>query len=155
MNSLVENALAEIRTKQADLAASIAAVESRFKASQMIFIPETGLEIFAGEHYAGVVIGESGVASHHLILMAGEKESINWTDAVDWAKSIGGELPTRQEQALLYANLKSQFTENYYWSGERHKDERYAWYQYFHDGNQYGYNVYYTLRARAVRRSVI
>jgi hypothetical protein len=44
----------------------------------------------------------------------------------------GGELPTRQEQSLLYANLKAEFQPDWYWSSEQtHSDSSFAWLQYF------------------------
>ena len=41
---------------------------------------------------------------------------VTWQAAVDWAKKQGHSLPTRAEQALLFANLKDQFEPRYYWS---------------------------------------
>jgi hypothetical protein len=109
-----------------------------------------------GELYAGIILGKDGAANHHLILLPGQKEDINWADAGKWAKKIGGELPTRREQALLYANLKEAFEERWYWSCEQHAGNAdYAWYQDFEDGNQSHDHKDYELRARAVRRLAI
>ncbi len=108
-----------------------------------------------GEHYAGVLL-QAGKPVHHLILLPGEKAEVAWTAAQAWAKQRGGELPTRREQALLFANAKEHFQERYYWSGEQLADNGdYAWYQHFGDGLQdYGHKDG-SLRARAVRRLVI
>jgi hypothetical protein len=118
--------------------------------------PAAQIELKHGEHYAGMILGKDGESSYHLILLPEEKESINWQDATDWAKSIGGELPTRREQSLLYANLKEQFTDNWYWSSVQHAaGSGYAWVQSFGNGGQDGYRKDGSGRARAVRRLVI
>ena len=76
-----------------------------------------------------------------------------WDAAKAWAATAGGELPTRQEQALLYANLKAEFKPAWYWSSEQHaSDSSFAWHQNFYDGYQHSYHESYAGRARAVRR---
>jgi hypothetical protein len=108
----------------------------------------------AGEHYAGIVVAE-GKPTHHLVLLPGELAAVTWTKAKSWAEEQGGELPTRREQALLFANAPEQFKNDWYWSGEQHAaDSDYAWYQGFNYGYQYD-TVYNKLRARSVRRLVI
>ncbi len=107
----------------------------------------------AGELWAGVLLNEDGTPSHHVILLPGEAERIGWTKAVQWAKEVGGELPTRREQSLLFANLKSQFKGEWYWSCEQHASySDYAWYQVFNYGGQVNVIKSYEGRARAVRR---
>ena len=109
-----------------------------------------------GEHYSGIILGKEGAPSHHLILLPGESEVINWASALSWAKSVGGELPTRREQSLLYANLKEQFKATWYWSSEQHAESAdYAWVQYFGNGSQSLNHKYDEWRARAVRREII
>jgi len=75
---------------------------------------------------------------------------------MEWAKTIGVGLPNRREQALLYANLKEQFQEEWYWSCEQHaSDASYAWVQDFGDGYQGHWGKDDDGRARAVRRLII
>jgi len=106
-----------------------------------------------GELWAGVMLNEDGNPSHHVILLPGEAERIGWNKAVEWAKEIGGELPTRREQSLLFANRKSQFKGEWYWSGEQHAaNSGNAWGQDFFGGNQGSLNKSFEARARAVRR---
>jgi hypothetical protein len=109
-----------------------------------------------GELYAGIILGHSGQPDHHLVLLPGEAESVTWDAAKAFAAEAGGELPTRREQALLYANLKAEFKLNWYWSGEQHAAyDSYAWTQGFSYGGQ-DFNVEsVSLRARAVRRLII
>ena len=106
-----------------------------------------------GEHYAGIILGKDNEPDHHLILLPGEAESVTWEQAKEFAAKVGGELPTRREQSLLFANLKEQFQPRWYWSGEQHVSHSgCAWYQYFDFGYQsYGHKGY-GCRARAVRR---
>ena len=108
------------------------------------------------EHYAGIILGKDGEPDHHLILLAGEAESVNWAQAKDFAAKAGGELPTRREQSLLFANLKEQFQPRWYWSGEQHaSNSDCAWVQDFYDGSQDSSHKYGCYRARAVRRLAI
>lgn len=106
-----------------------------------------------GEHYAGIILGKDGAHGDHVILLPGEADSVTWEQAKAWAKKIGGELPTRREQSLLYANLQEQFKPAWYWSGEQHAaNPDYAWMQHFGDGGQLNDLKSSVCRARAVRR---
>ena len=109
-------------------------------------------DIKPGETYAGLVIDDKG-SMHHLILLDGDADDAPHQEQLDWAKSIGGELPTSQEQALLYANCKAQFKSDWYWSADLYASASgYAWGQGFLTGGQDRYDVSFKLRARAVRR---
>ena len=112
-------------------------------------------ELNEGERYAGVIIG--GITckpTHHLILLPQQPETrLTWDEALTWAASIGVELPTRQESALLYANAKDAFESEWYWTSEEYAGNAYlAWDQYFDDGLQGGNNKDYKNRVRAIRR---
>ena len=105
-----------------------------------------------GETYIGL-IGNAAGEAYHLILLPGDNADAAWQPQVDWAKSIGGDLPDRIEQAMLFKHFKVEFKEDWYWSNETHHSESgWAWFQYFYDGNQSNYHEYDELRARAVRR---
>ncbi|MGL5184935.1 DUF1566 domain-containing protein [Herbaspirillum huttiense] len=106
-----------------------------------------------GEHYAGILLGLNGEPDQHIILLPGETKK-PWEEAKAWADSIGGELPKRREQSLLFANLKAEFESAWYWSSEPNGDG-WAWLQHFYDGLQYYDHTDLALRARAVRRLVI
>ncbi len=110
----------------------------------------------AGEMYAGVILGTNGERDHHLILLPGSAEDVSWEKAKEWAASVGGELPTRREQSLLFANLKEEFEGTWYWSGEQYAgNSNTAWFQLFDGGTQHDYHEGNELRARAVRRLTI
>lgn len=113
-------------------------------------------ELRAGEKWAGLYLDENGKPLHHVILLPGVSESINWKGAMEWAESIGGVLPDRCEQALLYAFLKAEFKPVWHWSSEQHvSDSAYAWTQYFGRGTQNLNIKDGKFAARAVRRSPI
>lgn len=107
-----------------------------------------------GETYAGLVLGENGTTDYHLFLRPEKPETeLSWSKAMAWAKSIGYELPTRQDQSLLFANCQPEFEKTWYWSCEQHAhDDDFAWMQGFSYGYQLGNRKSYTNRARAVRR---
>jgi hypothetical protein len=141
-----------IEEKQAEISTMISAFKKQSQQVEYVF-PETQITLAPGEHYAGLILGKDGESSYHLILLPGEQEEINWTDALAWAKEQGGELPYRREQALLYANLKEEFKEAWYWSNTQHASySTCAWYQHFSYGNQDTTHEGYELRASAVRR---
>ena len=145
-----------IKAEHAKVAEMIALFEAQSSETTEIHFPEFLVELKHGEEYAGLILGKDGEASYHLVLIPGQADSINWPDAKAWAVKQGGELPTRREQSLLFANLKEQFEEAYYWSGEQHaSDSDYAWYQNFGSGTQYDDRTDSKLRARAVRRLAI
>ena len=108
---------------------------------------------YAGGIYAGIMRGVDGAPDEHLVLMSGQAEGVSWDAACAWAKSIGGELPSRREQRLLFINLKDEFKDEWYWSGEQYgPSSSDAWGQYFLNGDQYNLRKSYEGRARAVRR---
>jgi len=104
------------------------------------------------EIYIGAIINAKG-EGHHVFLLPGDHEA-NWVDSLEWSKSIGGDLPTRVEQALLFADFKNEFEERAYWSNEQHAAySGCAWYQDFNYGYQDLNRKDGKLRARSVRRS--
>jgi hypothetical protein len=108
-----------------------------------------------GEVYAGLSRDPDTGDWHHLVLLpATTDQGLPWKEAIDWAKSVGGELPTRFESALLYANVRDQIDEGYwYWTATTHASEpSWAWTQSFYDGSQLNNRKGYHGRARAVRR---
>lgn len=105
------------------------------------------IELKEGEIYVGRINDE------HIILLPGDNDNDTREAQLEWAKRIGGDLPTRIEQAMLWANHRDQFKKDWYWSNEiHHAESSCAWSQYFTSGTQYHYYRYDELRARAVRR---
>ena len=107
-----------------------------------------------GELYAGVVLID-GTLDHHVILLPGEFAGGVWADADAWATQAGGSLPTPAEQAVLFANVRSEFQQAWYWSSDERPDyPGYHWAQHFDNCSQ---NAIQSdgLLARAVRRVAI
>lgn len=119
------------------------------------FIAGSTFPLAEGEVYAGLSRDPDTGAWHHVVLLpALPDKDLGWQAAIDWARSVGGELPTRWESALLYANCRQTIDLDYwYWTSTPFAgDERAAWGQSFDYGNQsYGHKAY-TGRPRAVRR---
>ena len=108
-----------------------------------------------GETFLGVYCGPDGQLIR-VILLPDEKAPCIWKSAMKWAKDIGGDLPNRIEQAMLFAYLRDQFKRDWYWSNQPYEsNDSWAWCQGFGHGNQSSLSTSYTLRARAVRRSPI
>lgn len=103
-----------------------------------------------GEIYAGAIINPDGTG-HHVILLDGDNDNADWQTQTEWAKSIGGDLPDRVEQALLYKHRHEQFRQDWYWSNTQ-RGSGSAWGQDFVSGTQGWDRTLYECRARAVRR---
>jgi hypothetical protein len=153
----IDASLEELRglqARHADLATQIQQLIDRLSSSNaasVYLLPEASIELAAGEIYVGLVLNPE--ANYHLVLMPGELTDATWVKAANWAESIGGRLPNRQEQALLFANAKSSFQEAWYWSSQTHEsDASYAWGCHFSYGAQGSHRKSYEGRARAVRK---
>jgi hypothetical protein len=66
-----------------------------------------------GEIYAGAIINPDGTG-HHVILLEGDNDDADWQTQMDWAKSLGCDLPDRIEQAMLYKHYSAQFQPDWY-----------------------------------------
>ena len=123
--------LEAIEAKQTELSLLIAKFKEQpaTPATTQWVFPEVAIDLQPGERYAGAVLDEFGHLMHHLVLMAPRSENkLKWQSACDWAESMGGDLPDRQEQALLYANCKPHLKPEWHWSSETHEDDAsYAW----------------------------
>lgn len=103
--------------------------------------------------YAGKARGYNGDPDAVLEVIDEAPSAMTWPEAVKWAESTGGRLPTRKEQALLFANVPELFKQEAYWSGEQFAGaERWAWFQTFSYGDQDTSSKDDQLRVRAVRR---
>ncbi len=107
-------------------------------------------ELSEGESYVGC-IGDALGNMHHVILLPGDNDDATLEAQMEWVKSIGGDLPTRVEQSLLFSQCKSLFKKEAYWSNDC-SESGWAWYQTFSYGDQSCRNRRHELRARAVRR---
>jgi hypothetical protein len=141
--------LEEIKSDHARLADKIVAFERA--QPRIVNLQHTAIVLAEGETYAGLILNDDGTPSHHLVLLPGETEA-TWADAKAWATKAGGELPTRREQSLLFANANAGFKARWYWSSEKNESGSGAWVQGFGFGCQYAFLVDDSHCARAVRR---
>jgi hypothetical protein len=128
--------LEAIEAKQTELSQLIAKFKEQPIPTKQFSVPAVNIELHPGEHYAGQVLDEFGDVIHGLVLMAQRPtDKLNWQAAMDWAQRMGGSLPTRQEQSLLFANCKPHLEPVWHWSSEEHEDEAsFAWYCHFGNG---------------------
>ena len=111
-----------------------------------------------GGTFAGIVTLKDG--AHVAVVLLADKpdKRLKWADALTWAESIDGVLPTRPVAALLYANAKDQFESTWHWTSDRldvdtgdKDDASYAWHCGFYVGSQ-GFSIVSSAgAARAVR----
>lgn len=110
-----------------------------------------------GEIYIGA-IGDKNGDVYHLVLLPGDNDRAPHAKQIEWAKSIGGELPNKLEAEMLFAHAKDEFKPEWYWISETFvdpddpEDIAWAWCQYFLYGYQTTSRQTTQLRARAVRR---
>lgn len=88
-----------------------------------------------GGHFAGITTNSKG--QHYAVVLLPEQGSdLTHAKAKAWAKKLGGELPTRQVAAMLFANLKKLLREEWHWTADT-QGASYAWYCDSCYGNQY------------------
>lgn len=112
-------------------------------------------DLAEGERYLCGTVNADGTITHS-ILLPGDNDAASWQEQMAWAKSIGGDLPTRAELVSAYETMPEEFRSDWYWSNTQHAScSDFAWCQDFGNGSQrYGLTLS-TLRARAVRRLTI
>lgn len=105
------------------------------------------------ELFAGLILGKEGERDYHVVLLPGEVVDAGWAAATSWARELGGELPSRRELSLLFANLREEFQREWYWSREPQTGHPHlVWGQNFASGIQTVYGRAYRGHARAIRR---
>jgi len=146
--------LEAIEAKQTELSQLIAKFKEQPVQTMLLQFQEVSIELHPGEHYAGPVLDESGHLLHHLVLMAQRPtDKLNWQAAMDWAQRVGGTLPNRQEQSLLFANCKPHLQSGWHWSSETYEDDAsYAWLCLFSHGYIHDDHKSFEGSAVAVRR---
>jgi len=112
-------------------------------------LPPVGQPLESGI-FAGLTTTREGTHCAVVLLADKPDKGMKWKAAMDWAKKLGAELPTRPVGALLFANAKDQFTAEWHWTSEAY-DGSYAWTQGFGLGTQDVDDESYEGRARAVR----
>ena len=80
-------------------------------------------------------------------------EEMNWCEAVEWCKSVGGELPPRGVllQSFMNEDIRPLFKPSWYWSSTE-LNATFAWKQGFTTGYQNSTNKGYGSYVRAVKK---
>jgi len=115
------------------------------------------LELRTGEILIGI-IGIASGAADHIILLPGDADPASQDAQIEWALSIGGELPDLVELALMRRERPDLFQPECYWSGVRTGDmnTNFGWAQSFYDGVQsFVLRDINLFRARAIRRVAV
>lgn len=143
----------DIKEQHNKVAQMISTFEAKAKIANAFPLTINIPELKIGELWVGTIVSSDLSKHEHIILMPGELEESNWQDSMDWAKSIGGDLPNRCESALLFATMKDQFKQEWHWTNEQNaSNSDYAWLQSFDYGSQNTTHKSNEYRARAVRR---
>ena len=102
--------------------------------------------------FAGLTTTKDGTHCAIVLLADKPEKLLTWKQAMNWAKKLDAELPTRPVAAALFAHLRDQFELEplWHWTSEA-EDGSHAWGQYFDYGYQYDYRKSDEGRARAVR----
>jgi hypothetical protein len=147
--------LEAIDAKQVELNLLTAEFKEQANRTTVHTFAQVDITLRPGDHYAGPVFDETGKLLHHLVLRAERPaKKLNWQAANEWAAAMGATLPTRQEQALLYANCKPHLGPSWHWSCEEYADDAsFAWFCGFDDGYQDDTRKSYEGSVVAVRRS--
>lgn len=104
--------------------------------------------------YAGVTTDKTGAL--YALVLVDAKLNVAWRPAMNWAASIGADLPTRVEAAMLFANIREQLVKDWHWTNETHdSDASFAWYCHFNSGYQDFSHKVEEGAAVAVRRFVL
>jgi hypothetical protein len=100
-------------------------------------LPALGVA-FLCSTFAGLTTLPDGVHCA-VFLLAVNCDGLSWQDAINWAKRLGGELPTRPVAALLFANVQPALSPRWHWTTDE-CDTSNAWTCDFYTGHQ-GYSL--------------
>ena len=103
-----------------------------------------------GGIFCGVITLPDGKHYAVVKLEAKPEKRLAWKAAMNWAKKVGGQLPSRAVAALLFSVAKDLFEPSWHWTNEP-EGSSYAWYCGFDNGTQRYYFTGYEGCAVAVR----
>ncbi len=96
-------------------------------------LPALGEQLENGA-FAGITTKPDGT-HHAVVLLPDQGTELTWKKAMNWAKKLEAELPSRPVAALLFANVKAKLQPRWHWTSEE-DDASYAWYCHFDGGTQ-------------------
>jgi hypothetical protein len=111
-------------------------------------LPPVGADLDGGA-FSGITTRKNGTHCA-VVLLPEQGEKLTHKKAMNWAKKLGAELPSRPVAALLFANLKTKLRPNWHWTSDE-DDASFAWSCYFTLGNQHSFRKSSEGSAVAVR----
>jgi hypothetical protein len=118
------------------------------KAIHFSSLPTLGSALEGGT-FAGLTTSKSG-QHHAVVLLPDHATDLTWKKAMNWAKKLDAELPSRPIAAMLFHNLKDKLQPGWHWTNKE-DDASSAWGCTFDDGNQSYVRKSYEGSAVAVR----
>ena len=111
-------------------------------------LPALGSALEGGT-FAGITTSKSGM-HHAVVLLPDHGTELAWKKAMNWAKKLEAELPSRPIAAMLFHNLKDKLQPGWHWTSEE-DDASCAWICTFSNGDQNYFHKSYECSAVAVR----
>jgi hypothetical protein len=87
-------------------------------------LPALGEQLENGT-FAGITTKPDGT-HHAVVLLPDQGTELTWNKAMNWAKKLKAELPSRPVAALLFANVKAKLQRGWHWTSEE-DDASCAW----------------------------
>lgn len=112
----------------------MSATESVLEALPLASLPALKQPLEGGI-FCGVITLPDGKHYAVVKLDAKPEKRLKWKSAMEWAKKVGGRLPSRPIAALLFSVAKDLFMPDWYWTDEP-DGSSYAWYCHFNNGYQ-------------------
>lgn len=117
-------------------------------------LPITSLPALKQPLEGGVFLGVTTLPNdmHCAIVKLNDKPDrfLTWRQAVAWAKSVGGELPSQPVAQVAFFNAKEMFLAREHWTSEP-RDSTYAWLCDFASGNRLTMGLMHAAPVFAVR----
>lgn len=98
--------------------------QAQAEAITLASLPALGAALEGGT-FAGLTTRKDGTHCA-VVLLPEQGTDLTWKKAMNWAKKIDAELPTRPVAALLFANVKDKLQPRWHWTSEE-DDASYAW----------------------------
>ncbi|MDE2467217.1 MAG: hypothetical protein KGL35_00305, partial [Bradyrhizobium sp.] len=72
-----------------------------------------------GERFVATILLPNRTGKH-IYLRPEKSDKNNWQHQMDWASSIGADLPDQVEGALLFSTMPEEFEKEAYWLNKQH-----------------------------------
>jgi hypothetical protein len=145
-------AMSSSEAPEVDLANAYAAMLAEAPA-----LPAIGTPVHGGL-FAGISTNADGQPYALVLLQDRPERELTWQAAMDWAKALDADLPSRTEAALLFQlmKVKGGLSDDWHWTNQTASwNASYAWTCNFTNGYQYGLHKSAEGSCVAVRRFLL